>query len=224
MRILVIEDEDMLAQSLRTGLIDEQYAVDIFTSGRLGYEQAATEEYDVIILDIMLPEMNGITICRTLRQEKNHTPIIMLTAKDTIEDRVEGLDCGADDYLIKPFSFEELLARIRSLIRRTTVKETILHVGSLTLNPVSHIVKRSGEEIMLTGKEYALLEYFMMHPNQILSREQILSHVWDYSTDLVSNTIEVLVKRLREKIDKAFPKEPQLFTTVRGIGYKIEAF
>lgn len=224
MRILVIEDEDMLAQSLRTGLIDEQYAVDVFTNGRLGYEQAATEEYDVIILDIMLPEMNGITICRTLRQEKNHTPVIMLTAKDTIEDRVEGLDCGADDYLIKPFSFEELLARIRSLIRRTTVKETILHVGSLTLNPVSHIVKRSGEEIMLTGKEYALLEYFMMHPNQILSREQILSHVWDYSTDLVSNTIEVLVKRLREKIDKAFPKEPQLFTTVRGIGYKIEAF
>ena len=223
MRILIIEDEDMLAQSLRTGFMDEQYAVDIFTNGRLGYEQAATEEYDAIILDIMLPEMDGITICRMLREEKNHTPIIMLTARDTIEDRVEGLDCGADDYLIKPFSFEELLARIRSLIRRTTVKETLLRVGSLTLNPVSHIVRRTNEEIVLTGKEYALLEYFMLHPNQILSREQILSHVWDYSTDLVSNTIEVLVKRLREKIDKAFPKEPPLFTTVRGIGYKIES-
>lgn len=222
MRILVIEDEEMLAESLRTGLIDEHYAVDVFSNGKLGYEQAATEEYDAIILDIMLPDMDGIAICRRLREEKVQTPIIMLTAKDTVEDKVVGLDCGADDYLIKPFSFEELLARIRSVIRRATVKETVLQVDSLTLNPATHIVKRGPHTVALTGKEYALLEYFMNHPYQILTREQIMSHVWDYSADLMSNTIEVLIKRLREKIDKAFPKEKPLFTTVRGIGYKIE--
>ena len=221
MRILVVEDETLLAQSLKTGLEDEHFAVDVFSNGQEAYEQAATEEYDVILLDIMLPGMDGITICQKLRDEKNYTPIIMLTAKDTIEDKVTGLDIGADDYLVKPFSFEELLARIRSVVRRTTTNELILTVDSLTLNPATHIVKRGTAEIELTGKEYALLEYFMHHPGHVLTREQILSHVWDYSQDLMSNIIEVLMKRLREKIDKAFPKEKPLFTTVRGLGYKL---
>lgn len=222
MRILIIEDEKTLADSIRTGLIDEHFAVDTFYDGQKGYEQASVEEYDVIILDIMLPIMNGIDICKKLRTEKNNTPIIMLTAKDMTDDIVAGLDCGADDYMVKPFSFEVLLARIRALIRRNGEKNPILSVDGLTLNPASHIVKRNNKEITLTSKEYALLEYFMHHPGHILTREQIISHVWDYSEDLMSNIIDVLIKRLRAKIDKAFPKDKQLFVTVRGIGYKLE--
>lgn len=221
MRILVVEDEELLGESLKTGLEDEHFAVDLLRDGEDAYAQAATEEYDVILLDIMLPRMDGITLCKKLREEKNYTPIIMLTAKDTVDDRVVGLDSGADDYLIKPFSFEELLARIRSVVRRTTTKETVLSIDTLTLNPVTHIVTRGGDEVELTGKEYALLEYFMHHPGHVLTREQILSHVWDYSTDLMSNIIEVLMKRLRQKIDKAYPLEKPLFTTIRGLGYKL---
>ncbi len=221
MRILVVEDEHVLAESLKTGLEDEHFAVDLFEDGIRAYEQAITEEYDVILLDIMLPGMDGIRICTKLREEKNYTPIIMLTAKDTVDDKVVGLDCGADDYLVKPFSFEELLARIRSILRRNTTKESILVVDALRLNPATHVVKRNGEEIQLTGKEYAMLEYFMYHPGQILTREQILSHVWDYSQELMSNSIDVIIKRLREKIDKAFPEEKQLLSTVRGMGYKL---
>lgn len=221
MRILVVEDETLLGESLKTGLEDENFAVDLLQDGQAAYEQAVTEEYDVILLDIMLPGIDGITICKKLREEKNYTPIIMLTAKDTVDDKVIGLNSGADDYLIKPFSFEELLARIRSVVRRTTTKDPVLSVDTLTLNPITHIVTRSGREIELTGKEYALLEYFMHHPGHVLTREQILSHVWDYSTDLMSNIIEVLMKRLREKIDKNFPEQKTLFTTVRGLGYKL---
>ena len=221
MRILVVEDEKLLAESLKIGLVDEHFAVDLFNDGKQAYEQASTEEYDVILLDIMLPGMDGVSICKKLREEKNYTPIIMLTAKDTVDDKVIGLDAGADDYLVKPFSFEELLARIRSIVRRTTVKDTLLQVDTLTLNPTTHIASRNGQEIDLTGKEYALLEYFMLHPGHVLTREQILSHVWDYSYDSMSNIIEVLMKRLREKIDKAFPKEKILFSTIRGLGYKL---
>ncbi len=221
MRILVIEDEPLLAQSIRQGLSDENYAVDVFHNGREGYEQASVEEYDLILLDVMLPEMDGFAIAKKLRTEKNKTPIIFLTAKDTMHDKINGLDFGGDDYLVKPFSFEELLARMRSLIRRSTTNETILQVDTLELNPRTHIVKRTTSEISLTGKEYALLEYFMHHPNQILSKEQILNHVWDYSYDPLSNIIEVMVKRLRTKVDKAFPNEKQLFQTIRGLGYKI---
>lgn len=222
MRILIIEDEKTLADSMKVGLIDEHFAVDVLYDGKAGYEQAAVEEYDVIILDIMLPGMDGLTICKALREEGVETPVLMLTAKDTIEDKVAGLDIGADDYLIKPFAFDELLARIRALIRRKGSKQPILSVDTLELNPSSHIVKRKNHEIQLTSKEYALLEYFMRNPGQILTREQIFSHVWDYSENLASNIIDVLVKRLREKIDKAFPKEKQLFITARGLGYKIE--
>lgn len=222
MRILLAEDETVLGESIKTGLEDEHFAVDLIKNGQDAYEQASTEDYDVILLDIMLPDMNGMTICQKLRLEKNYTPIIMVTAKDTLDDKVGGLNFGADDYIVKPFSFEELLARIRSVIRRSTTKSPILSVDSLALNPVTHIVSRKGEEITVTGKEYALLEYFMRHPNQVLTREQILSHVWDYSYDSMSNIIDVLMKRLREKIDRSYPSEKALFITVRGLGYKME--
>lgn len=223
MRILVVEDEKMLAENIKTGLEDENFAVDIAFNGLDAYDLAAGEEYDVIILDIMLPGMDGITLCKKLRAEKIYTPILMLTAKDAVEDKVTGLDDGADDYMIKPFSFEELLARIRSLMRRSTTKDTILKVDSLELNPSSHIVKRNGKELSLTGKEYSLLEYFMRYPNQVLTREQILSHVWDYSYDSMSNIIDVLIRRLRNKIDRDFPDEKPLFKTVRGLGYKLSS-
>lgn len=221
MRILLIEDEKNLAENLKIGLEDEKFAVDVLSNGREGYEQALTEEYDAIILDVMLPEMNGFEVCKKLRTEKIYSPILILTAKDAIEDKIIGLDSGADDYMIKPFSFEELLARIRSLVRRSTVKEPILHLDTLELNPATHIVKRKEKTIELTGKEYSLLEYFMHHPQQVLTREQITNHVWDYQQEVMSNVIEVLVKRLRAKIDRAFPYEKNLFTTIRGLGYKI---
>lgn len=221
MRILLVEDDTTLAQNIKKGLTEEDYAVDLIQDGKQAYEQAVSEAYDLIILDIMLPGLNGIDICRGLRQEKIFTPIIILTAKSSTEDKITGLDSGADDYIAKPFSFEELLSRIRSLIRRSTIKETILKVGSLELNPSTHIVKRKGKEIILTGKEYSLLEYFMHHPNQILTREQILSHVWDYSYESMSNIVEVLIRRLRNKIDKDFPGEKRLFSTIRGLGYRL---
>lgn len=222
MRILIIEDEKTLADSIKVGLEDEHFAVDVLYDGQKGYEQALFEEYDVIVLDVMLPNMDGLTICKKLRAENNNTPLLMLTAKDSVEDKVTGLDSGADDYLIKPFVFDELLARIRALTRRHGAKQLVLTVDTLELNPATHIVKRSGEEIRLTGKEYALLEYFMRNPGHILTREQIISHVWDYSENLLSNIIDVLVKRLRAKIDKAYLKEKPLFITARGLGYKLE--
>jgi len=221
MRILVVEDELPLAHSIKVGLEDEKFAVDVIHNGGYAYEQASVEEYDVIVLDRMLPEMDGLEVCKKLREHKVFTPILMLTARNSTEDKIEGLESGADDYLAKPFSFGELLARIRSLIRRSTTKETILQIDSLTINPNTHIVTRSGKELNLTAKEYAMLEFFLRHPNQIVTREQIINHVWDYSHDSMSNTIEVLMKRLRSKIDKAFPHEKQLFVTIRGMGYKI---
>jgi DNA-binding response OmpR family regulator len=223
MRILVVEDEKMLTENIKTGLEDENFAVDVAFNGLDAYDLAVGEDYDVIILDIMLPGMDGITLCKKLRAEKNYTPILMLTAKDAVEDKVTGLDDGADDYMVKPFSFEELLARIRSLMRRSTTKDTILKVDSLELNPSSHIVRRNGKELNLTGKEYSLLEYFMRYPNQVLTREQILSHVWDYSYGSMSNIIDVLIRRLRNKIDRDFPDEKSLFKTVRGLGYKLSS-
>lgn len=221
MRILVVEDEALLAKSIKKGLVDEGYAVDVFHNGSEGYDQATVEAYDLIVLDVMLPDMDGFTIAQRLREEKNKTPIIFLTAKDTTKDKVNGLNIGGDDYSTKPFSFEELLARIQSLIRRSTNSDTTLILDSLELNPITHIVKRKGVEVALTGREYAVLEYFMCHPNQILTKDQIISHVWDYSYDPLSNVVEVMVKRVRAKIDKAFPQEKQLFQTTRGLGYKI---
>lgn len=223
MRILVVEDELSLARNIKIGLEDEKFAVDVVHNGKDALELARFEEYDAIILDRMLPEMDGIEVCKKLREEKIFTPILMLTARSSTEDTIEGLDAGSDDYLAKPFSFGELVARIRSLIRRATTKETILKLDSLMINPTAHMVTRCGKEIALTAKEYALLEFLMRHPNQVVTREQIISHVWDYASDLMSNTIEVLMRRLRNKIDRAFPKEKVLFHTIRGMGYKIAA-
>lgn len=221
MRILVVEDEKALAHTIKTGLEDERFAVDVLYNGKEAYEQATIEEYDAIILDRMLPDMDGVTVCKKLREEKVFTPIIMLTARSSTEDKIEGLNGGADDYMPKPFNFGELLARVHSLIRRATTKEPTLRLDTLTVDPLKHTVTRSGRDILLTAKEYALLEFFMRHPNQIVTREQIVGHVWDYSYDSMSNTIEVLIKRLREKIDKTFPEDKQLLVTVRGMGYKL---
>ncbi|PIP15374.1 DNA-binding response regulator [Candidatus Roizmanbacteria bacterium CG22_combo_CG10-13_8_21_14_all_35_9] len=221
MRILVIEDEHRIANSIKKGLEQENYAVDIAYNGDDGYDLASTEEYDAIILDLMLPGMDGIKISKNLRKEKIHTPILILTAKGQIQDKVIGLDSGADDYMVKPFSFEELLARIRALIRRPkTTIDQVLTVSDLTFNPKTFAVKRSGKLIALSNKEFSLLEYLMRNKGRILSKDQIISHVWDYDADILPNTIEVYIKNLRNKIDLPFKKNP-LIKTIRGFGYKI---
>jgi len=222
MRILVVEDEHRIANAIKRGLEQETYAVDAVYGGNEGYDMASTEDYDLIILDLMLPEMDGITICRQLRQNKIHTPILMLTAKGQIEDRVQGLDSGADDYLTKPFSFEELLARIRALSRRPKVafNET-LAVGDLNLNTKLFHVERGGRSISLSSKEFSLLEYLMRNANKILTKDQIIDHVWDYDADILPNTVEVYIRNLRNKIDFPFKNKKNLIRTVRGFGYKI---
>lgn len=222
MRILIVEDEEKIANSLKAGLSQESYAVDVSYNGQDGYDMASYEEYDLIILDVMLPGIDGFEICRKLREEKNFTPILMLTAKGEIEDKVKGLDTGADDYLAKPFSFEELLARVRALIRRP-IKSTglILEVDDLTLDTVKLEVKREGKRINLSSKEFALLEYLMRNKGTIVKKDQIINHVWDYDSDVLPNSVEVYITHLRGKIDKPFKKR-RLISTVRGFGYKIE--
>ncbi|MBI3486458.1 response regulator transcription factor [Candidatus Daviesbacteria bacterium] len=222
MRILLVEDEEKLANSIKKALEAESYAVDASFDGKEGYELAFGEEYDLIILDLGLPSMDGVEIAKALRAEKVKTPILMLTAKDAISNKVEGLDAGADDYLIKPFDFEELLARIRSLLRRkTSDKELVFTVDNLSLDPSSHIVKRAGKELALSAKEYALLEFLMRNKGQILSKQQIIDHVWDIDLDPFSNVIDVYIGYLRVKVDKAFPKDKPLIKTIKGLGYKI---
>ena len=222
MKILIVEDDHVIANSIKKGLEQEAFAVDVAYDGSHGYDLAVSEEFDVIILDRMLPGMDGLTICKKLREAKNHTPVLMLTAKGQIEDRVEGLNSGADDYLPKPFAFIELLARIRALTRRpkTTASE-IVSIADLTLNPHSFEVKRGNAVVSLSRKEFTLLEYLMRHPNTILTKDQIISHVWEYDADILPNTVEVYIGYLRNRIDKAFPKKPTLIETVRGFGYKI---
>ena len=223
MRILVVEDEHKIAQSIKKGLEQESYAVDLAFSGNDGYDFASTEEYDVIILDIMLPNLSGIEIAKKLRIENNHTPILMLTAKGELDDKVDGLDSGADDYLTKPFAFEELLARIRALLRRPQqVSQSILAFADITLDPKSYLVKRAGKEIHLSSKEFALLDYLLRHPNQIVTKDQIINHVWNYDADVLPNTVEVYIGYLRNKIDKPFPEKKTLIQTVRVFGYKLE--
>ncbi len=222
MRILVVEDEHKIAAAIKKGLEQEKYAVDVAYTGTDGYDMASAEEYDGVLLDVMLPGMDGITIAKKLRHANIHTPILMLTAKGQTEDKVAGLDNGADDYLTKPFSFEELLARIRALTRRPKSSlGTMLTVGPLTLDTRSYEVKRSGVTIPLSSKEFSLLEYLMRHPNTVLSRDQIIAHVWDYDADILPNTIEVYIKNLRNKIDASYPESEHLIRTVRGFGYKI---
>jgi len=222
MRILIVEDEHLIANSIKKGLEQERYAVDVSYSGTDGFDMASTEDYDLIILDLMLPEMDGLTICRELRKDKINTPILMLTAKGQIKDKVEGLDVGADDYLTKPFAFEELLARIRALIRRPkNVANPILKIKDLVLNTTSFEVKRNNKVIILSGKEFALLEYLMRNPNKILTKDQIIGHVWDYDADILPNTVEVFIGYLRKKIDRPFNNKSPLIHTIRGFGYKI---
>jgi two component transcriptional regulator, winged helix family len=220
-RVLLIEDDVTIARLLKEGLEDEAYAVDIAHDGSEGYRTAAADDYDVIILDIMLPGMNGYEVCRALRNDGNKTPILMLTARDTERDIVEGLDTGADDYLAKPFSFDVLLARIRALLRRPNEKlEEILQVGDLKLDPSSKKVTRASQEINLTTKEYGVLEYLMRNKGKVLSKEQIISHVWDFDADVLPNNVELFIMFLRRKIDKPF--KSKLIHTVSGFGYKLE--
>jgi DNA-binding response OmpR family regulator len=221
MRILVVEDEVRIAAALKDGLEQESYAVDVCHDGLEGYNTAKFEEYDLIVLDVMLPGMDGFEICRKLREEGDKTPILMLTAKDQNRDVVQGLDIGADDYLPKPFSFEVLLARIRALLRRPhEALGEVLKAGDLTLNTSTYEVQRGGKPIKLSTKEYALLEYMLRNKDKILSKNNIMSHVWSFDADILPNTVEVFINFLRAKVDKPF-KGPALIQTVRGFGYRI---
>lgn len=223
MRVLVIEDEHKIANAIKDGLTQESFAVDVSYDGTEGLNAARYEPYDIVIMDRMLPGgMDGIEICQTLRTEGKHMPILILTAKDQVRDRIAGLNAGADDYLVKPFSFEELLARINALLRRPhDALGAVLEVDGLTLDTLSHEVHRNGQLISLSSKEFALLEYLMRNKNKVLSKNNIINHVWDFDADILPNTVEVFVAYLRAKIDKPFNEEPNLLQTVRGFGYKI---
>jgi len=222
MRILIVEDDRKIAKAVKKGLEQESFAVDISFDGQDGLGQALTIEYDLIILDRMLPEVDGVQICRAIRNKEIITPILILTAKGEIKDRVFGLNAGADDYLPKPFAFEELLARIRALLRRPKeVGSDILEVSDLKLNAQTFEVGHDGKNISLSSKEFALLEYLMRNVGRILTKNNIISHVWDYDADILPNTVEVYIGYLRNKIDKPFPKKTQLIQTARGFGYKL---
>ena len=222
MRILVVEDEHRIAHSLQKGLEQERFAVDVAYTGGEGYDLASSEDYDLIILDIMLPEMDGVTLCKELRKNKIHSPILLLTAKSQTSEKVTGLNSGADDYLTKPFSFEELLARVRALLRRKgTVVQTSLSIDNLTMDVGRFEVKRGEVFISLTSKEFSLLEFLLTKKNQIISKDQIIQHVWNFDADILLNTVEVYIKKLRDKIDNKFPEQKQLIKPVRGFGYKL---
>jgi DNA-binding response OmpR family regulator len=220
MRILLVEDNHRLSDSLKMSLSEDGYAVDTAYDGLEGEQLAEMTPYDAIVLDIMLPKKDGMLVCRDLRDNRVTTPILMLTARDTVEDRVQGLDSGADDYLIKPFSLSELRARLRALLRReSTDKSGVLSVGDLKLDPATHRVMRADQEIDLTAKEFSLLEYFMRNPDRLISREMAESHIWNYDFEGGSNVVDVYIRRLRRKIDD--PHEAKLFETVRGAGYRL---
>ena len=221
---MVIEDEHKIANAIKQGLAQEKFAVDVEYDGDGGLGAALSEPYDLMVIDRMLPgSVEGLDICRQVRDKGIHTPIIFLNAKDQIRDRVAGLDAGADDYLVKPFSFEELLARIRALLRRPQeTTGTVLTVGNLSLDTVSYDVKRDGQSIRLSTKEFALLEYLMRNAGRVLNKDNIIAHVWDFDADILPNTVEVYVGYLRNKVDKPF-KKPGLIQTLRGFGYKLEA-
>lgn len=222
MRILVVEDEHKIAGAIKRGLEQEKYAVDVEYDADAGLGAALNEPYDLMIVDRMLPgSLEGLDICRKVRQAGIHTPILILTAKDHVRDRVEGLDAGADDYLVKPFSFEELLARVRALLRRPhETKSNVLEVADLKLDTVNFNVQRAGQTINLSAKEFALLEYMMRNVGRVLNKDMIISHVWDFDADILPNTVEVYIGYLRNKIDKPF-KGPSLIHTLRGFGYKL---
>jgi DNA-binding response OmpR family regulator len=217
MRILVVEDEHKIANSIKRGFEQETWATDVAYDGSDGYDMASSEDYDVIVLDLMLPKMDGIEICKKLRAQSIHTPILMLTARGELADKVGGLNSGADDYLVKPFAFEELLARVKALSRRPKETKTEeLKVDNLTLNTNSFEVKKNGKSVELSRKEFALLEYLMRNSGKVVSKENIIAHVWDYESDILPNTVEVFVGYLRDKIGG------DVIKTVRGFGYKID--
>jgi len=222
MRILIVEDERRIANTIKKGLEQEAFAVDVAYDGREGFDLAVINSYDLIILDIMLPLTDGLTVCRQLREQKIETPILMLTAKGELDDKVTGLNAGADDYLVKPFAFAELIARVRALARRP--KENlgnVLAFENLSLDTVSYEVTRAGKAINLSKKEFALLEYLLRNKEIVLTKDQLIDHVWNYEADILPNTVEVYIGYLRNKIDKSFPGRPPLIQTVRGFGYKI---
>ncbi len=224
MKILIVEDEAKLARTLKQGLEQAGFVVDTADNGADGFDLASEGSYDVIVLDWMLPEMDGLTVCRNLRRQENlNTPILMLTAKNQVDDKTEGLDNGADDYLSKPFAFSELVARIKALARRKDKPlSTILKTDGLMINPQTMEASRYGQRINLTKKELALLEYLVKHKGQIVTKEQIITHVWPHDTDILPNTVEAYIGFLRKKIDKPFPNQIKLIETVRGFGYKIK--
>jgi len=221
MRILLVEDDSRVASFIRKGLEEEQYRVDLAEDGEAALSLALSGEHDLVILDIMLPKRDGMSVLAELRRRHLDTPVLMLTAKDAVENRVAGLNAGCDDYLPKPFAFAELLARARALLRRRAGDKTVvLRAGDLELDPVAHRVTRAGRSIELTSREYALLQYFLQHPNQVLTRTMIVEQVWGYDFDNFSNVVDVYVNYLRNKIDRGF--ETRLIQTVRGVGYQLQ--
>lgn len=220
MRILLVEDNRRLSNTLKNSLVEEGYAVDVAYDGVEGQEYAEMTPYDLIILDIMLPKRDGLEVCRQLRRQRINTPIIMLTARDTVDDRVKGLDSGADDYLVKPFAMDELNARLRALLRREANDKTgCISIADLSLDPAQHTVQRNGKSIELTVKEFALLEYMMRNPNRLITRQMAENHVWSYDYDGASNVVDVYIRRLRRKIDEPYPEK--LIETIRGVGYRL---
>ena len=222
MRLLVIEDERKIARVITESLKREKYAVDVAYDGEEGFNLADSQPYDLLIVDRMLPGLEGAEIVKKLRENGKNMPILFLTALSTTEDKTLGLDVGADDYLTKPFAIDELLARVRALLRRPPIQQPdILKIDNLKIDKQQQTVTRAGKNIDLTNKEYALLEYLVQHPNQILSKETLIDHVWDFDADILPNNVEAYIKNLRQKIDKPFKK--QLIKTVRGFGYRIES-
>ena len=222
MRLLVIEDERKIARVITESLKREKYAVDAAYDGEEGFNLADSQPYDLLIVDRMLPGLEGTEIVKKLRENGKNMPILFLTALSTTEDKTFGLDVGADDYLTKPFAIDELLARVRALLRRPPIQQPdILKIDDLKIDKQQQTVTRAGKNIDLTNKEYALLEYLMQHPNQVLSKDTLIDHVWDFDADILPNNVEAYIKNLRQKIDKPFKK--QLIKTVRGFGYRIES-
>lgn len=219
MQILIVEDEMKIAQVLQKALSEEHYSTDVAHDGEEALYKFLVNDYDLIILDIMLPIIDGITVCKKIREKNTGIPILMLTAKDAIDDRIRGLDSGADDYLVKPFSFGELSARVRALLRRGNKADpAVLSISDLTLNPATKTVNRGGKDVHLTSREFALLEYFMRHPNTVISKTELLEHVWDFNYEGLSNIIETYIKYLRKKLHTTTTSQ-QLIHTMRGSGY-----